>query len=416
MTLISTKHNEILSQVALGDYGRAAETLGECWIGAGTLPERNGHNDHEYAVLVMLCGILTVEQGLTGGRLQEQGKDMLSLSVRLFGDDVSGGQMARAWLAIAYVRCGDFNESLLLCDDLLASKDSDLEITVCAAKTKAIALDGLGYPEKALEALDEIAVTVEAVTPLDQGKVHLQRGKLLRKLGQFDEALESYDLAIRNFREAKSLRYEASAANNMGAVYMYRGRFSQAHIFSQTAIRLFHEIGDQVHEGAALDMSAQISQKQGKFRDAERSAQKAIALLEQTDRSDYLAEAYTTLGSVLVEIEVGAAEPFEKAANIYRETGNTVLLDSVNGQLWESVLRLKQIAESHRAKVYESLRPIERLVIERVLDKHNWRVSPTAKELKLTPRGLSEKLKKHFPDLYAKCPVVVPRRKSIITK
>lgn len=416
MTLITSEYNSIADKLSLGDYSGAVEALGERWIGPGNIPELNGHDPHEHAALMMLCGVLTVEQGLMGGKLQEQGKDMLSQSVRLFGDDVEGAQMARTWLAIAYVRCGDFNESLALCDYLLESKDSDLEVTVAAVKTKSIALDGLGYPGKALEVLDEIAGVTDAVKPLDQGKVYLQRGVVLRHLGQLDEAIESYELAIERFYEAKSPRYEASAANNMGAVYMYRGDFLRAHVLTEKAIRMFREIDDHVHEGAAWDMSSQIFQKEKKLHQATRAARKAINLLEQTDRLDYLAEAYTTLGSVLVDIGIGAAEPLEKAANIYRETGNTVLLDSVNGLLWDSVLRIKKITEDHSTAVYAALRPLEERIIERVLDKHNWHVSPAANELKLTHRGLTEKLKRHFPLLHIKIPIAVPRRKSIITK
>lgn len=415
MTLITSEYNSIADKLSLGDYSGAVEALGADWKGLGSLPELNGHNAHEHATLVMLCGILTVEQGLKGGKLQEQGKDMLSLSVRLFAEDVAGAQMARTWLAIAYVRCGDFNEALVLCDVLLASKDSDLEVTVAAAKTKSIALDGLGYPEKALEALNDIAGVTDAVKPLDQGKVYLQRGRVFWLLNRLDEAVENYDLAIEKFYEAKSPRYEASAANNMGAVYMHRGDFLRAHVLTEKAIRLFQEISDRVHEGAAWDMSAQIYRKEKKLHQAAHAARKAINLLEQTDRLDYLAEAYTTLGSVLVDIGMGAAEPLEKAANIYRETGNTVLLDSVNGLLWDSVLRIKKITEDHSTAVYASLRPLEERIIERVLDKHGWHVSPAAKELKLTHRGLTEKLKRHFPELHGKIGPVKARRKSIIT-
>lgn len=414
MPLITSEYNQILCKISLGDYIGATGALDTHWAGPGNLPERDGHNPHEYAALVMLSGILTVEQGLMGGRLQEQGKDMLSMSVRLFEGHVDGVQTAKAWLATAYERCGDYNEALALADDLLASRDSNLDVTIIAAKTKSIALDRLGFSKRSLEALEDVAGVVEGVGPLLQGKIALQRGMVLRRLGQADEAIQSYDLAIEKFYDAKSPRYEASAANNMAGIYMDQEDYLRAHILTEKAIRLFHEIGDEVHEGAVWDQSAQISRKEGKLCEAEKAARKAVSILENTDQLSYLAEAYTTLGSVLVDIGTGAAVPLEKAASIYRETGNTVLLDSVNGLLWESVLRIKKMAESHSAAIYEALRPIERQVIERVLDKHNWRVSPAAKELKLTHKGLSDKLKKHFPDLYAKCPQAVPRLKSII--
>jgi tetratricopeptide (TPR) repeat protein len=416
MTSISLKDNRIVDKLSLGDYSGAIEALGDHWSGPGNIPDLNGFEPNEHAALVMVCGILTVEQGLTGGHLQEQGKNMLSQSVRLFGDDVAGAQMARTWLAIAYVRCGDFNESLVLCDYLLSSKDSDLEVTVAAAKTKSIALDGLGYPGKALEILDDIAGAVEALGPLNQGKVLLQRGTVLRKLGRLDEAVENYDLAIEKFYKAKSPRYEASAANNIAGIYMDRKDYLRAHILTEKAIRLFREINDHVHEGAVWDQSAQISRKEGKLCEAEKSARKAITLLEQTDRLDYLAEAYTTLGTVLVDIGVGAAEPLGKAATIYRETGNIILLDSVNALLWDNVVRIKRMAKEHSQAIHAAVRPLEHKILERTLEKHDWSRSPTAKELGLTRRGLRVMLENHYPDLLAKCDPIIPRRRSVMTK
>lgn len=413
MTPINSKFNEIVKSCAFGDFAGAEEALGDDWQGPGVMPGRGERGDRDYAVVVMLCGILTVERGMMGGHFQEQGKNMLSTSVDLFGDDVEGSQTARAWLATAYDRCGDLNEALALAEFLLESKDSNLETTVCAAKSKALALTGLGHPEKALTVLNDISGALEGVGPLLQGKVFLQRGMVLRRLGQLDEALVTYDAAIEKFSEAKSPRCEASAINNMGAVYMYRGDFARALVLTDKAIRLFQEIGDDVHAGAAWDMSAQISRKYGKPYDAERSARKAIALLEQTDRSDYLAEAYTTLGTVLIEIGAGAADPLQKAAAIYAQTGNTVLLDSVNSVLWDSVLKIKQLAKDTHAAMFQAVKPAEQRIIEYTLEKHNWHVSPAAAELKLTHRGLSEKLRRHYPDLFAKIPPAKPRKRGI---
>lgn len=419
MSVITSEYNTIMKSLAHGDYSGAIEALGADWCGAGILPLRNGYDSHDYATLVMYSGILTSELGLMGGNLQEQGKDMLSLSVRLFENDVESAQTARAWLAVAYERCGDFNEALVLADYLLESKDSSLEITVCAAKSKSIALDALGHPEKALQALDEVTSAVEGANSLLQGKVHLQRGYILRKLGRPDESLESFEAAEGKFQDAGSPRYEASASNNMASIYMDRGDFPVAHTLTEKAIRLFQEISDRVHEGAVWDQSAQINRKQGNLCEAEISARKAIALLESSDRLDYLAEAYTTLGSVLVEIGAGAAEPLQKAARIYGQTGNTVLLDSVNGLLWDSILKIKQLAKETSAAMYQSVRPVEGRIIEQVMEKHDWKIFPAANELKLTPRGLREKLKKHFPELYAKLDPVKPRgprRRSIMVK
>lgn len=417
MAVIISEYNKMVDLLAGGDYAGAIEALGNRWRGPGILPSRDGQSPRDYGTVVMYCGMLTVELGLMGGRLQEQGKDMLSLSVRLLSVDVERVHIAHLWLGIAYERCGDFNEALAVAESLLASRDAGLEVTVCAAKSKSIALNGLGRPDEALTALDDVTTMVDVVPSLRiQGRYFMQRGVILRKLGRLDDALENYDIADEKFHEAKSTRYEAVVANNMARVYLETGDLPRAHVLTEKAIRLFREISDQNFEGMAWDESAQVYRKEGKFPDAERCARKAVSLLEQGDHLDFLAEAYTTLGTILTEIGAGAVDPLQKAAAIYGRTGNTLLLDSVNGLMWDSVLKIKRLAKDTSAAMYQSIRPAEKLIIERVLEKYNWRVLPAAKELKLTHRGLREKLKRQFPDLLAKIPPGKPHRRSIATK
>lgn len=399
--------------IALGDFGGAVLALGLEWRGPGIVPARSGHGDSSYASLMMVCGVLTAEFGLMGNRLLEKSKDMLFKSVRLFGDDLEGVQLAQAWLGTAYDRCGDFNEALALADSVLQNKDSSLSVMVSAAKTKSIALDGLGRPQAALDVLSDMATAVVVLPALIQGKFYLQRGKVLRKLGRLGEALEDYDLAMECFYSAKSPRYEAAASNNIAGVYIDLNEFTRAHILTEKAIRLFKSIGDQNHEGMAWDQVAQIYRKEGKYHEAERASLTAISLLETGDHSDFLAEALTTRGTILIERCMTAIEPLCKAAEIYRQQNNPVQLQAVNSLIWESVVKIKRLARDTSSAMYKAVRPIEKLIIEQMLEKHRGHVSPAAKELGMSHRVLTEKIRQRFPELIAKCR---PARKHSIIK
>lgn len=407
-------YNDVHTLLALGDYDRAVAALGSDWKGPGISPDRNGHDSHSYATLLMFCGVLTAEFGLMGSRLQEKSKDMLSRSIRLFGNDVEGAQLARAWLGTTYDRCGDFNEALAIADSLLESNDTSLEVMFCAAKTKAIALDGLGRPQQALDCLDEVSPTVAAVPSLLQGKFYLQRGITLRRLERYDEALDAYDLAMEHFHAAGSQRYEAAASNNTGTVYLYRNEFTRAHVLTEKAIRLFHDLGDQNHEGMAWDQSAQIYRREGKYHESERAARTAVSLLERGDHLDFLAEALTTLGTILVERGMSAIEPLQKAAEIYQQQNNQVQLGAVNSLMWDAVIKIKKLAKDTSTAMHKAVRPIEKIIIEQMLEKHRGHVSPAAKELGMSHRGLTEKIKQRFPELVEKCRPVKSRKRSII--
>lgn len=415
-TAKKTRYSDVNEMIALGDFGGAVAALGPEWRGPGVTPSRNGYDDRSYAYLMMVCGVLTAEFGLMGNRLLEKSKDMLFKSVRLFGDDLEGAQIALSWLGTAYDRCGDFNEALALADGLLQNKDSSLSVMVCAAKTKSIALDGLGNPQAALDTLSEMANAVSALPALIQGKFYLQRGKVLRKLGRLDEALEDYDLAMECFHSAKSLRYEAVASNNIAGVYIDLNEFTRAHVLTEKAVRLFKSLGDENHEGMAWDQSAQIYRKEGKYHEAERASQTAISLLERGDHSDFLAEAYTTYGTILIEKGMAAIQPLQKAAAIYAQQNNQVQLQAVNSVMWDAVVRIKRLAKDTSSAMYEAVRPIEKLVIEQALERHDWHFTPAAKELGMTHRGMREKLKQRFPDLEKRCQPVIPRKQSIMNK
>lgn len=412
MITVTIPYKAVHGLLDLGDFAGAVAGLGSQWRGAGVIPSRDGHDTRTYAYLLMVCGVLTGEHGSMGSPLQEQSKDMLSKSVRLFGSDIDGAQAAKVWLGMAYIRCGDFNETTVLADSELQAKNCTLVVMVCQTKNKSVALDGLGYPQAALDTLSGVANEVQAMPSLTQGKYYLQRGVILRKLNRQDEALEDYDLAMEHCYAAKSLRYEAVVSNNMAGVYLDRNDFSRAHVLAEKAIRLFKDLGDQNHEGMAWDQNAQIFHKEVKYHQAERCSEIAVALLERGDHSDFLAEAYTTYGRTLAGIGRNAIQPLQKAAEIYERQNNPVQLQAVTAVMWDATVGIKNLARATSV----AMRPVERRRIEQVLKEHHGHVSASARDMGMTPRGLQERIKLRFPDLVERCLPPRKRKHSIVKK
>lgn len=399
--------SESLRLADLGDFRSAKEVLGDLWRGAGLLPIRNT-GDANYAWLVLACGILTIEEGALGGRFQESARDMLTYCERLMADDRAGVQAVRAWSGVAYIRSGQFHEALALADVLLAD-DSDANVTICASKTKCTALDGIGKTEEALKAIASINALLPLATVLNRGKVYLEHGRILRKLGRLSDALRFYELAGEDCLEANSLRYEAVAMNNLAGVYMDRGEFIRAHNSVERAISLFQRLRDQNDEGKAWDQDAQIYLREGNNRGAERTAAHAVSLLSKGDHASYLAEALITHGIVLMRTgQTRAQEQLIQAARMCSQIGSSAQAKEAYGLLWEMVVQAKDMADS----LTKSLRPIEHLVIEYTLEKHDGRITPAAKELGLRHHVLEERLRK-FPDLQGKKRAARRRGKSL---
>lgn len=406
-----TATGTVLELCAIGDFYAAVEALGDRWRGPGQMPPRLSETDEAYAGVLLACGVLTIEfsaMGLLGK--QEAGKNLLTRSARLFGDKPEA-QIAKAWIGIAYLRCGEFREALDYADALL-TENPDLDVVLRATRTKAIALTGLGRLHDALEVINSARPLLDAAGPLIRGKFYLQIGVINRGLGRTDKALEAYDAASAYFEEAGSARYEGAVLNNLARIYSESGDYTRAHNSAERAITLFQRVRDKGHEGKAWDEQAQIFLKQNKPGAALRPAKKAVEILSQGDPKSWLAEALITHGTALMlnGIEEAKAQ-LNKAVSISEQIGSPQQAAQAHHLLWEIVGRAKGASRD----IVESIRPIERCVFERTLTKHEGRVSGSASELGLR-HGAFSKMLKRYPDLHSKRRKPARRAKSSLPR
>ncbi|HET9652249.1 MAG TPA: tetratricopeptide repeat-containing diguanylate cyclase, partial [Usitatibacter sp.] len=74
-----------------------------------------------------------------------------------------------------------------------------------------------------------------------------------RQLSDYGRALEMYEAALRGFREANDLRWQARVISNVGNVEIQLGNFTAALELFEQALDLRREIGD--NEGAGFDLN-----------------------------------------------------------------------------------------------------------------------------------------------------------------
>lgn len=401
-----------LSLVQIGNYQDAIDSLGGKWRGVGVEPVREDETDVEYGHLLLACGALSVGLGAMAQTPIQASKDMLSRSVRLLGNDPSA-QEARLWLGNAYRWCDESHEAIALMDDLLEEQTADSNIVFQALSTKAVSQMALGDCDGAMRTLREMEPLLLIAPPLSVGKFYLNRGILRRMTGEYEEALIDYHAAGVAFQEAGSCRYEAAVENNCAGVYMDQGRLVNARAAAERAAGLFRALGDRAHEGKALDQLAQIAGRSGDFDVMASMSRRAITILSSGDNEGWLAEALTTHGVACGRLGLSRAqEHLSRALTICDRQGDSKRADQVTRLMWDVVLQAKRVVD----ELHAVISPLERSIFERLLEKHDGRISPVADELGLSHQAVQRKLNNHFPDLLAKRRQPWRRRKTVTTK
>lgn len=395
--------------VCLGDYLGAADALGHRWLGAGRLPERRGESDEEYGRLVMLCALLTMNLGVSRTeRVQETVKDMLTTSIRL----MPGQLEPKLWLGVVYFWTGEYVEAIDLANAILNEQTSDLNVEVGALLTRAISEMSLDQPERSMATLDQAAMLVDGTSPLVRGKFHLNRGVALRNLERTEAALAEYEAAAPLFEEARSARYEGAVLNNMAGIYTDQGKFIKAHVVAERAVSLFRTIRDGSHEAKAWDQIARIYIRERKYSNAVKPARNAVLLLSESGNEGWLAESLTTLGIALAGSGYDESmATLGRASELNAKLGNQSLSKRAARDLWQAIQAGHEVAR----ELTEGFRPLEKIVVEHTLEKHNGSITPAAAELEIPRQTLDKRIRAYFPDLLKKKKTRI-RRKSLFRR
>lgn len=381
-----------------GDFQSAIEALGELWPGVGSEPPRSGRSDLEYADLLLACGILSVEAGRFTTRCLGDAKNLLSKAARLFDGD-AGRYESLFWLATAYLWSGENHEALALVDSILSDQQADSYVEFCAGRLKGLAHMNLGNAAQAEASFSAVELFLDTVPPMARGKFYLNRGMLFRQTRRFGESLDDHRSAIAAFKLADSVRFQAAARNNIAVVYTEQGRFAEARAEAEAALRVFVELRDRPHQAKVWDQLAQIYGREENYVEMCRCADRAVEILSDGDHEGWLAEALITQGAARARLGmVQAQEALSRALAICEKHGDPKQADAVTMAMWEIVCCEKDF----QTVMQRGVAPLERTVYERVLEKHNGRVSPAAHQLGLHHKPFQKRLRNRFPDLLPK--------------
>lgn len=330
-----------------------------------------------------------------------------------------------------YWQRGEVNEALAVIETVL-ERSLDVEARCDTLIYKAICLCERGRYAEGLAALNGFDVDPVG-DPTLKGRFFGQRALALVNLEKIDSAIIDYEAADYWLEQAGNLTFQAAVKVNLARWHSKASNHRKAHAYISIARSIYVRLDDKDRLGKTYDQEARIYLRQSSLKDAERSVRTAIGLLESGERTCWLSEARTTLGTVLARGGRGdeAKIEFESAIS---------LCDSVNAQESASLACLKMFEELPmdyremmpiylRAELYPNgkrlvaaRRKLARVLSESAevdevkfaLQKHGGAIKKASVELGLKSHGWLICLIKKHPELssYRK----PKRKKSIILK
>ena len=140
-----------------------------------------------------------------------------------------------------------------------------------------------------------------------------QQGKEQFQRGQVEAALQSWQQALKLYRETKNRQGEGKVIHNLGAVFGSRGNYQQAIDYFEQSLAIARELGNRDHERLALNYIGLILERQhkldlaiGSYRQSinvSESIRKDNRSLSQDRQNSYtktVAETYHHLAKLLV--------------------------------------------------------------------------------------------------------------------
>ena len=142
------------------------------------------------------------------------------------------------------------------------------------------------------------------------GRIHQNLGILANIQGQYDDAMEHYQLSLEAFKQAEDERGTAIAYHNLGMIASQRGQLDDAQASLSKSAVIAAQIEDVHLEGLCWLNLAAVAHKAQQFGDALKRAEASLAIFEQLGCQADKADAYKVIGMV------------------FRDTGRPVLAEA----------------------------------------------------------------------------------------
>lgn len=205
-----------------------------------------------------------------------------------------------------------------------------------------------------VEALTRLALEVPGLTPLQKAAANDRIGLCHYRAGRLDDAIDSFDAALRVALEQKDMLLESTVLAHVGSTHKLKGDFDKSEFFIREAIRLAQAAGATVSESSWLGNLGVTLGAAGKLQSAEACILRALRLTRETGNVSTEASHLINLAYVYHRQQrVEEALPLlREALRLHTELGNqhgaalalanVAALERANGKLEEALQRFEQ--------------------------------------------------------------------------
>ncbi len=171
----------------------------------------------------------------------------------------------------------------------------------------------------------------QALKSYRQSKNQLKEGETLgnlglayRDIGEYKKAIDYQKQALKIFQELKNRQAEGQLLGNLGNVYLVLGDYKQAEKYQQQSLTIARETKDRIGEGFSLGALGMIYADNGKYPQAIELYSQSLAIARETKDRQREAGILHNLGSAYQSQGKNnqALEAFQQSLNLGREIKN----------------------------------------------------------------------------------------------
>ncbi|KST70317.1 CHAT domain-containing protein [Mastigocoleus testarum] len=142
-----------------------------------------------------------------------------------------------------------------------------------------------------------------------------------REIGKYSKAIDYQQQALKIFQELNNRQAQGQLLGNLGNLYSVIGDYKKAEEYQQQSLTIAREIKDQVGEGFSLGALGMIYADKGNYSKAVELYLQSLAIAEETKDSQRKAGILHNLGSAYQSQgkDNQALEAFQKSLNLARE-------------------------------------------------------------------------------------------------
>lgn len=181
-------------------------------------------------------------------------------------------------------------------------------------------------------------------------------GSIYLKQNNFKEAIDYYNLALKNWKTFESVR-TGSAYVNLGAAYYYMGEKEKALEYYQKGEQFFSELNDSKELANIYNHLGRLHQEEGDFEKAKIYFERALNTFIELDYHSGIADGYNNLAILYYyqeKVQLALAY-FKKALNLRKEEGELLPI----GESYYNLGSLYQFEGMHKEAVLHFKKALE---------------------------------------------------------